>query len=41
MTRVGVLVSAFLLVAVTLVAAEEQHTATSDVSRMEFQTCSG
>lgn len=41
MTRVGVLVSAFLLFAVTLVAAEEQHTATSDVSRMEFQTCSG
>jgi hypothetical protein len=46
MTRIGVVVSALLLFAVASVAAEEQYTTsdfstTSDVSRMEFQTCSG
>ena len=46
MTRIGVFVSALLLFAVASVAAEEQYTTsdfstTSDVSRMEFQTCSG
>ena len=46
MTRIGVVVSALLLFAVASVAAEEQYTTsdfstTSDVSRMEFQSCSG